>query len=122
MNICVLGAGAIGGWVAAKLALAGERVTALTSRGPLDQIQLIDGDQTHRVELTPFDGPADVLVLATKATSLRRAASAAATFLAPETIILPMLNGAPWWIVEGQQLRPVDPVCSVAAALTRDQV
>ena len=33
MNICVVGAGAIGGWVAARLALAGERVMALTSRG-----------------------------------------------------------------------------------------
>ena len=37
MNICVVGAGAIGGWVAAKLALAGERVMALTSRGALDR-------------------------------------------------------------------------------------
>ena len=33
MNICVVGAGAIGGWVAARLALAGEQVMALTSRG-----------------------------------------------------------------------------------------
>ena len=122
MNICVLGAGAIGGWVAAKLALAGERVMALTTRGVLDKVDLVDGDQTHHVELARFDGPADVLVIATKATALSSAASLASTFLGPETVILPMLNGVPWWLVDGMQLRSVDPDGSIAAAFPLEQV
>jgi ketopantoate reductase len=59
MNICVVGAGAIGGWVAAKLALAGEQVMALTSRGPLDRIEISEGGETKTAELSQFDGPAD---------------------------------------------------------------
>jgi 2-dehydropantoate 2-reductase len=43
VNICVIGAGAIGGWVAAKLALAGEGVMALTSRGALDCVEISEG-------------------------------------------------------------------------------
>ena len=70
MNICVVGAGAIGGWVAAKLALAGQEVTALDSRGALDRIELIERGESKIAELTRFDGPAEVLILAVKA-SLR---------------------------------------------------
>ena len=122
MNICVVGAGAIGGWVAAKLALAGETVMALTSRGPIDRIELSETDQTQCAELTRFEGAADLLVIAVKATALAAAAKSAAPLINSETVILPMLNGVPWWFVEGLQLRSVDPDGSVAAAFPLQQV
>src|SRR5947208_1489562 len=100
MNICVVGAGAIGGWVAAKLALAGSKVMALTSRGALERIELSEaGEAKKTAELTRFDGPADILVVAVKATALAAAAQGAAKLICPDTLIVPMLNGVPWWFV-----------------------
>src|SRR5437868_826946 len=122
MNICVVGAGAIGGWVAAKLALAGETVTALTSRGTLDRIKMNEGGGTTIAELGTFDGPADVLIVAVKATALAPAAHSARALVGPQTIIVPMLNGVPWWFVEGMPLKSVDADGSVAAALPFEQI
>ena len=122
MNICVVGAGAIGGWVAAKLALAGETVTALTSRGPLEQIHLIENGSRDIAELARFDGPADLLVIAVKATALAAAAEIAKRYVGSNTIILPMLNGVPWWFVEGMQLKSIDPDGTIAASFPFDQI
>lgn len=122
MNICVVGAGAIGGWVAAKLALSGERVMALTSRSPLDRLELNEVGETRSVELTLLKEPPDLLIIAVKATALASAADTAKAFVAPDTVILPMLNGVPWWFVEGMRLESVDPDGRIAAALPFDQI
>jgi 2-dehydropantoate 2-reductase len=122
MNICVVGAGAIGGWVAARLALAGNSVMALTSRGLLDTIELNEGGVSQVAELTRFDGPADVLIVAVKATALASAAHSARALVGPDTAIVPMLNGVPWWFVESMQLKSVDPDGSVAAAFPFEQI
>ena len=122
MNICVVGAGSIGGWVAARLALAGERVMALTSRGLLEALDINEGGQAQTAELARLDAAADVLIVAVKATSLSAAAEAARQWIGPDTLIVPMLNGVPWWFVEGMQLTSVDPDGSVAAALPFEQI
>ena len=122
MNICVVGAGAIGGWVAARLALAGESVMALTSRGLLEALNISEGGQTQTAGLARLEGAADVLIVAVKATSLSAAAEAARQWIGPDTLIVPMLNGVPWWFVEGMQLTSVDPDGSVAAALPFEQI
>jgi 2-dehydropantoate 2-reductase len=122
MNICVVGAGAIGGWVAAKLSLSGERVMALTSRGPLDRIELDDAGSASIAELAPFDEPADLLIVAVKATALATAAQSAKHRVGPHTIILPMLNGVPWWFVDGMRLRSVDADGSIADAFPLEQI
>lgn len=122
MNISVVGAGAIGGWVAASLARAGENVAALTSRGPLDAITLREGDRRETVPLGRFDGPAEVLVIAVKAPALPALARTLAPMIGPATIILPMLNGVPWWFVEGEELVSVDPDGSITAALPANQL
>ena len=122
MNICVIGAGAIGGWVAAKLALAGESVMALTSRGALDWLEIREGDEGRKAELMRFGGPADVLILAVKATALTAAAQSANALVGPGTTIVPMLNGVPWWFIEGMPLKSVDPDGSIAAALPFQQL
>jgi 2-dehydropantoate 2-reductase len=122
MNICVVGAGAIGGWMAAKLALAGNRVMALTSRGALDRVELSEAGTTTSAQLRRIEGPADLLIVAVKATALGPAAQSARAFVAPQTVIVPMLNGVPWWFVDGMQLKSVDPDGSIAAALPIGQI
>ena len=121
-RICVVGAGAIGGWVAARLSLAGNRVMALASKGPLDRIEIEEGARSATVELMEFSEAADLLVVAVKATALAEATTAASRFIGPDTVILPMLNGVPWWFVEGEPLRSVDPDGRIAAALPLDQI
>ena len=122
MNICVVGAGAIGGWVAAKLAFAGERVMALTSKGALDRIALDEGGETRTAMLSTFDGTADLLIVAVKATALDAAARSARTLVGPNTIIVPMLNGVPWWFVGDVRLNSIDPDGSIAEALPFEQI
>jgi 2-dehydropantoate 2-reductase len=122
MRICVVGAGAIGGWVAAKLALAGQNVMALASRGVVAAIELNELGASRSVELSMFDGPADVLIVAVKATTLSTAAQSARAFVGADTVIVPMLNGVPWWFVEGMQLKSVDHDGSIAAALPFAQI
>lgn len=122
MRIAVVGAGAIGGWVAARLALAGSEVMALTSRGPVDELELRDDGETTRATFSRFDGSADILVLTVKAPSLPGVAPTLKRLIDQETQIVPMLNGVPWWFAEGEPLKSVDPDGVIAAALPFDQI
>jgi 2-dehydropantoate 2-reductase len=122
MNICVLGAGAIGGWVAARLASAGEPVVALTSHGPLDRIVVSEGGREQTVGLTGFEGTPDLLVIAVKAPALPALAAKLGSLIGPDTLVLPMQNGVPWWFVEGRPLASVDPGGAIAAAIPVPQV
>jgi 2-dehydropantoate 2-reductase len=122
MRIGIIGAGAIGGWVAARLALAGNEVMALTSRSALDRIEIEQAGISQGAPLSQFEEPADLLAIAVKAPALAAAARAAAPLIGPATIILPMLNGVPWWFAEGERLQSVDAEGVIAAALPADQV
>lgn len=132
MNICVVGAGAIGGWVAAKLALAGQEVSVL-ARG--DTLQLVRAEGLRLEErgeefVAPVTasgdcaslGEQDILFIAVKAPALPSLASELRPLIGPETIIVPVLNGVPWWFVEKMQLKSVDPDGTIEAALPFDQV
>ena len=122
MRTCVVGAGAIGGWVAARLALAGAEVMALTSRGLIDNLEIREAGETQRAEFGRFEGPADLLVIAVKATALGGITERVRPLIGPGTIILPMLNGVPWWFVAGEPLASVDPNGRIAAAFPMDQI
>ena len=122
MKIAVIGAGAIGGWVAARLALAGNQVMALTSKGPRDRIEIEQDGVSATARLSRLEGPAELLVIAVKAPALAAAARAVTPLIGPATAILPMLNGVPWWFAAGQRLQSVDPDGAIAAALPADQV
>ncbi|HJU77243.1 MAG TPA: 2-dehydropantoate 2-reductase N-terminal domain-containing protein, partial [Sphingomicrobium sp.] len=122
MRICIVGAGAIGGWVAARLALAGEEVMALTNRGPLDGLEITEAGETQRAEFRRFEGPADLLVIAVKATALGGITESVRPLIGAETIIVPMLNGVPWWFVEGEPLASVDPNGRIAASFQPQQI
>lgn len=135
MKVGIVGAGAIGGWVGAKLAAAGSHVSVL-ARGQTLNAVVANGLVLHEDSgsIAPQVaasgnaadlGPQALVVLAVKAPALREAAQAARPFIDQDTIIVPMLNGVPWWFLSDQpQLRPasLDPDGTIGDALPADQV
>jgi 2-dehydropantoate 2-reductase len=139
MKICVIGAGAIGGLLAAKLAASGEEVSVV-ARGPhLAAIRahgLIlkeDGQETvARVLATDRFGEVgapDLVILGMKAHQVAAVAADVAAILAPSSLVLTAQNGIPWWYFfkhggphEGARLESVDPGGIVADHLPIDQV
>ena len=129
-RVAVVGAGAVGGWIAGRLALAGECV-GLLARGETmaalrEGLRISDGDSTAVVPIRVSDDPAalgaqDVLVIAVKAPALAAAAETARPMIGPETRIVPMLNGVPWWFTD-DPLASVDPGGRIAAALPAGQI
>jgi len=76
MRVTVVGAGAIGGWIAARLALAGNEVMALTSKAPLDTIEIEEGGASETAKLARFDGPADLQLLRAGVVGVQQRAAA----------------------------------------------
>ena len=107
-KICVVGAGAIGGLLAAKFALAGEDVTVIDQGAHLAAIQKNglklewhDGKvQTAKMKAVnkPAEaGKQDIVVLAVKAHFLDQVVRDIDSLLGPDTIVLTVQNGLPWW-------------------------
>jgi 2-dehydropantoate 2-reductase len=127
MRICVFGAGAIGGFVGAKLAANGEAEVSLVARGPHLQamrehgLTLKDaaGDATVKVIATdkPADlPPQDYVFLSLKAHSVPGILDGLKPLLGPETAVVTGQNGIPWWYFykhgganEGRRIESVDP-------------
>ena len=127
MRVCVVGAGAIGGLMAAKLALAGNPVTVVDVGRHLAAIRdkglkLIweDGRQlTAKVKAVATlaeAGPQDLVVLAVKAHFLEQAAREIESVLQPDTMVLTVQNGLPWWYFQhlggphdGHKMESLDP-------------
>jgi 2-dehydropantoate 2-reductase len=122
MNIAVIGAGAIGGWLAARLALAGHRVAAFSSGGPVDALSISESGRRETVRLSRRQEPAELLILAVKAPALAKAASAAQPYVEGSSMVLPALNGVPWWFVDDEPLRSIDPDRQIATLLPQDRV
>ena len=127
MRVCVFGAGAIGGYVAARLAMAGRVKPAVIARGAhLDALitkglTLIEGGDEVTVPVNASAagadfGEQDYVLLALKAHSVAPALDAIAPLLGPETAVVTLQNGLPWWYfyrhggaLEGTRLAAVDP-------------
>jgi 2-dehydropantoate 2-reductase len=131
VRVAVVGAGAIGGWVAAELALAGVDVSVI-ARG--ETLQLIDseglriteGGATHCVAVSTAEHPRDLgqhdlVVIAVKAPALPAVAATLEPLIGRDTMIVPMLNGVPWWFTE-ENLWSVDPHCNIADSLPFAQI
>ena len=141
MRIAVIGAGAIGGYVGAKLAAAGEDVTFMV-RGPnLDAIRrqgirLIanDGRETAVRNVNASNdygnvGPQDVVILAMKSHQLETVALDASRLLSAETTLVTMQNGIPYWYFHrhggrfaGTIVKSVDPHGRIASHLPMERV
>jgi 2-dehydropantoate 2-reductase len=108
MRVCIFGAGAIGGYVAAKLAAAGNTDLSLIARGPhleamrTKGLRLVEGGkesvQKVRAEQDPAKlGPQDYVFLALKAHSVPGVVDALKPLLGPGTAVVTAQNGVPWW-------------------------
>ena len=139
MNITVIGAGAIGGHIAAKLAAAGESVKVVARGQHLKAIRerglkLIENGEeaVARVEATDRIGDAggaDLIVLGVKAHQLAPIAAEVASIVTPSTTLMTTQNGLPWWYFfkhggahEGVTLESVDPGGVIARNLPIDAV
>ena len=126
MKIGIIGAGAIGGFFAARLALAGHSVSVLARGATLEALRangqsLESGGQSLCAAVRASDraqdlGLQDVVVLAVKAPALAQVMPALAPLCAAHTVVLPALNGLPWWYflgasgaLAGHRLLSVDP-------------
>ena len=148
MKITVVGLGAVGGFVAARLALAsaasgshtisalarGATLKALRERG----LVLRMAGQEQRVPLFVTAEPRalgvqDLVLVAVKAPALAGAAAALAPLIGEQTVVLPAMNGVPWWFLQtpamAEQLRAderqlvsIDPQRCIEAALPLPQV
>jgi 2-dehydropantoate 2-reductase len=137
MKITVVGLGAVGGLIAARLALAGTRVGALARGATLaavrsNGLRLRMGGTEARAAVTATDdaralGPQDVVIVALKGPALVDAAATLAPLLGPQTVVLPAMNGVPWWFLQtgGASHRPDDegrPAGRVALAAPLESV
>lgn len=126
MKVCVVGAGAIGGLIGARLALAVQAQVSAIARGETLQALRTHGwrlraeGALHTCPAQATDDPAelgvqDVVVIAVKGPALPTVAGKVGPLLGPRTIVLPAMNGVPWWFYEG--LQSVDPGGLVARAI-----
>ncbi|WP_342069024.1 2-dehydropantoate 2-reductase [Yoonia algicola] len=126
MKICIFGAGAIGGYMGAKLAQAGADVS-LVARGPHlkamreNGLRLIEESGETTVKVTASDnaadlGPQDYVIVTLKAHSVPPVVPKMRPLIGDNTTIVSGVNGVPWWYfhkiggpLEGTRLETVDP-------------
>ncbi len=128
MRICIVGAGAIGGLLGARLALSGNRVTVIDQGAHLEAIKsnglkLIWADGTEYLAkdlaaTASFEeaGPQDLVILAIKAHTIAAVADQLPALYGPDTMVLTVQNGLPWWYFQkhggefdGRRLECLDP-------------
>ncbi|HXA46606.1 MAG TPA: 2-dehydropantoate 2-reductase [Burkholderiaceae bacterium] len=140
MKICVVGAGAIGGYLAVKLAQNGHEVSVVIRGANLQavrqhgmKLQMEDGTEsvasvlaTDHIGELPVQ---DIVILAMKAHQVSAVAAQIPALLGPESIIVTAQNGVPWWYFhkhggsyEGRRVEAVDPGGIVSAHLDVERV
>ena len=133
-KVCIVGAGAIGGWLGVHLARVGVQVSVLArgdTLGALQQqgLQLHQASALHTVPVHASNeaaalGVQDLVVMSVKAPALASVAQQVAPLMGPNTVVLTAMNGVPWWFLQGfggpvanRALDAVDPQGAIARAL-----
>ncbi|HTQ14248.1 MAG TPA: 2-dehydropantoate 2-reductase [Rhizomicrobium sp.] len=139
MKFCIVGAGAIGGWMAAMLAEAGQDVSLYARGATLAALQagglrLRRGGDEHAYRLPASNdaaafGAQDCVIVAVKGQAMPAVAPAVAQLCGPDTIVVPALNGIPWWFfrvpgvpMSGTPVAAVDPDGAVARVIASTRV
>ena len=111
-KICIYGAGAIGGWIGARVAQQPNVQLSVVARGNTLQalqqhgLRLHSGEQVLQTAVqtsaNPSDlGVQDLIVIAVKAPALQEVATHIAPLMGPHTVVLTAMNGVPWWFLQG---------------------
>jgi 2-dehydropantoate 2-reductase len=141
MKVAIIGAGAIGGYVGVKLALAGEDVTFIVRGANLSAIRrngmkLVMADGSEHVAANvratnDYDeaGPQDLVILAMKAHQVEAVACDVPKLFGPDTAVVTMQNGIPYWYferhggpLEGTRVHSVDPTGIVGECIPASRV
>jgi 2-dehydropantoate 2-reductase len=141
MKIAIIGVGAIGGYVGIRLALAREDVTLIARGANLKalqtqglRLQLADGTEeaAPHVRATAdyaAAGPQDLVILALKAHQVAAVAPDVPKLFSPETVVIPMQNGIPYWYfyqhggaLAGTRVQSVDPTGEIGAHIPAARV
>ena len=139
MKACIVGAGAIGGWIGVKLAQAGSELSVLARGATLEALRgrgltlhSAAGTTTVPVRASAEArdlGVQDLVVVAVKAPALAQVAASVAPLLGRSTIVLTAMNGVPWWFFDGfggrfagTRLQAVDPDGSIARAIPASKI
>ena len=141
MKVTVVGLGAVGGLIAARLARTGSAVHALARGSVLAAVRTrglgLDMDGTtqwariHASDDARDFGPQDLVIVALKSQHLAPSLAAIAPLLGPQTVVMPAMNGVPWWFMlppsagsalQDRRLRSVDPLGQIEAAWPVAQV
>jgi 2-dehydropantoate 2-reductase len=133
MSVTVVGLGAVGGLVAARLALAGHAVAAWARPGVVSALRqqggLVYRDTQGQASLANINahsdpqalGHAEVLFIALKGHALAADARQLTPLIGPRTTVVPLMNGVPWWFMQAagdtRPLASVDPQGHIAATL-----
>lgn len=138
-SVCIVGAGAVGTTIGARLAAQGHPTSALARGETLTALRahgwrlrtaegLVTGPVAAAADARDL-GRHEVVVLAVKAHALPDLAPRLAPLLGPGTVVLPAMNGVPWWFFDGLggrhdglKLRAVDPQGTIAHALPTSHV
>ncbi len=139
MKVCIVGAGAIGGFIGARLAAAGRAQISAVARGATLQslqrhgwrlntaaglVQAPAQAAAHAADL----GPQDLVVIAVKGPALAQVAQGLAPLFGPDTMVMPAMNGVPWWFCQDvpeighEPLQSVDPGGRIASAIAFGRV
>jgi len=140
MKVCLVGAGAIGGLLAVKLAFAGNAVSVI-DRGPHLAAIRNKGLHLHwqdgtiwKANVKGFEsaadaGEQDLVVLAVKAYDLERVAEDIEDLLGAETVVMTVQNGIPWWYFQkeggrfdGKRLQTLDPNGTLSKNVHPDRI
>jgi 2-dehydropantoate 2-reductase len=141
VKIAIVGCGAIGGYVAAKLVLAGEAVTVMARGATLAAVRehgitlhLSDGRTLRAQNFTATSdyaaaGAQDLVILAVKAHQLEAVARDVPELFGAQTTVVTMQNGIPYWYfhrhggpLQGSIVRSVDPEGTLLALLPAERV
>jgi 2-dehydropantoate 2-reductase len=140
MKICVYGAGAVGGLIAAGLSRCAHDVSVVARGAHLEAIRqgglrvrdrAPDKVETYAVkaESDPARlGPQDYVLVAVKAQSLAEVAERIGPLVGPDTSIMTAMNGVPWWFFDrlpfgkGKRLESLDPGGRLARAMPTERI
>ncbi|MBI3366888.1 MAG: 2-dehydropantoate 2-reductase [Burkholderiales bacterium] len=139
MRVCIIGAGAIGGLIGTRLAAAGQAQVSAIARGATlaalrsQGWRLQQGGELVQAPAVVSDraadlGVQDLLIIAVKGPALTDVARGLGPLLGPNTLVMPAMNGVPWWFGAGvpgfgdQGLASVDPGGVIGAAIPLPQV
>ncbi|NJK80432.1 MAG: 2-dehydropantoate 2-reductase [Chloroflexaceae bacterium] len=140
MKICIVGAGAIGGYLGVMLAKAGEEVTFIARGATLDAIRregmklIMDNGTEHVAPVAATDdvaqaGPQDAVIIALKTNVLSGLAPTLRPLYGPETMVVTAQNGIPWWYFhkhggqyDGHRLTSVDPDGVLAQTIEPERI